>query len=118
MKKLILSVCLIILLVALSANSAIALKCGNDLIREEDTTWKVETTLKNNGGKIIGRNSVGMHTTSGVYTSHSGRQYVSNSGIIEKWFVSVPSGYGKPYCYELTFIGSILKEIGSGAECK
>jgi hypothetical protein len=31
---------------------------------------------------------------------------------------SPSSGYDRPYCYELTFIGSILKKIGSGVECK
>jgi len=118
MKNLLLSFCLIILLLALSVNSAIALKCGNDLIREEDTTWKVATTLNKNGGKVIGKENIGMHTTSGIYTSHSGRQYISNSGLVQKWFVLVPSGYGSPSCYELTFIGSILKEIGSAIECK
>ena len=118
MKKLLLSTCLIILLVALSANQAIALKCGNDLIREEDTSFKVATTLKNNGGKIIGKENVGMHSTSGIYTSHTGRKYISDSGLVQKWFVIVPSGYGSPSCYELTFIGSILKEIGSAIDCK
>ncbi|MFO7667010.1 MAG: hypothetical protein R6V76_10355 [Desulfobacterales bacterium] len=118
MKKLLLYIYLIIFLLALSVNSAIALKCGNDLIQVGDTTWEVRTALTNNGGKIIGNEKAGTHRTSGYYTLDGGRDYISNSEPIEKWFISIPGENGSPYCYELTFIGPILKKIGSGAECK
>lgn len=118
MKKLLLYIYLIILLLVLSANPAIALKCGNDLIQVGDTTWEVRTALTNNGWKIIGNENAGTHRTSGFYTPDGGRDYISKSEPIEKWFISVPGETGKPYCHELTFIGLILKKIGSGAECK
>ena len=118
MKILLFYIYLIISLLALSVNSAIALTCGNDLIQVGDTAWEVRNALTNNGGKIIGNEKAGMHRASGYYTPDGGRDYISNSEPIEKWFISVPSGNGMPYCYELTFIGSILKKIGSGAECK
>jgi len=117
MKKLLLYIYLIILLLVLSANPAIALKCGNDLIQVGDTTWEVRTALTNNGGKIIGKENAGTHRSSGYYTP-DGMDYIANSEPIEKWFISVPDEPGKPYCYELTFIGSILKKIGSAIECK
>jgi hypothetical protein len=118
MKKLLLNTCLVVFLLILSIDHAFALKCGNDLIREGDTTFKVINILNNNGGKILGKERVGTQHTSGIYTSISGKQYVANYEIVEKWFIRVSSGYGSPYCYELTFIGSVLKEIGSGIECK
>ena len=118
MKKLLLNMYLIILLLLLSSNPAIALKCGNDLIQVGDTTWEVRTALTNNGGKITGNENAGTHRSSGFYTSDGGRDYISNSKPIEKWFISVPSEFGKPSCYELTFIGLILKKIGSAIECK
>jgi len=118
MKKLPLYFYLIMLSLVLSANPAIALKCGNDLIQVGDTTWEVRTALTNNSGKIIGTEKTGTHRTSGFYTPDGGRDYISNSEPIEKWFISVSSGDGAPSCYELTFIGSILKKIRSGVECK
>lgn len=118
MKKLLLYIYFIILLLVLSANPAIALKCGNDLIREGDTTWEVRTMLTNNGGKIIGKENAGVKRAPENYASDTGGADLSNAKLIEKWFISVPGGFGRPSCYELTFIGSILKKIGSGVECK
>jgi len=119
MKKLLLYIYLIMLLLALSANPAIALKCGNDLIQEGDTTWEVRTALTNNGWKIIGKENAGINRTSESHTlNDTGRGDISNAKLIEKWFVSIPGESGRPYCCELTFIGSILKKIGSGVECK
>lgn len=130
MKKLPIYSYLVILLLVLTANPAIALRCGNDLIQEGDTTSKVRITLTNNGGEIIEKEYSGAkgdgainskikgHSNSGSYTSNKKRRYTSHAEAIEKWFISAPSGYGRPYCYELTFIGSILKEIGTGVECK
>ena len=118
MKKLLLYIYLIILLLVLSANPAIALKCGNDLIQEGDTTWEVRATLTNNGGKVIGKESMGVQRAPENYASDTGGADISNAKKIEKWFISVPGGFGSPYCYELTFIGSVLKKIGSGVECK
>ena len=118
MKKLLLYIYLTILLLILSANPAIALKCGNDLIQVGDTTWEVRTALTNNGGKIIGKENTGIYRAPGYYTPDGGRDYISNSESIEKWFISVPDGSGSPVCCELTFVGSILKKIGTGGECK
>lgn len=122
MKKLLLNLCLIVLFLALSANSAIALRCGNDLIREGDTIMKVMNTLKKNDGEIVEKKHVGAkgdgtinsrnkgHNTSGSYTTKTKK--------IEKLFIKIRSGYGRPYCYELTFVSSILKEIGSAIDCE
>ena len=116
MKKLLLYVYLIILLSVLSANPAIALKCGNDLIQEGDTTWEVRTVLTNNGGKIIGKEYKGLKRDPDNYNSDSGGG-ISNEKKIEKWIISLPGGSGKPLCCDLTFIGPILKKIGSVVEC-
>jgi len=130
MKKLLLYIYLLILLLALSANPAIALRCGNDLITEGDTTSKVKVVLKNNGGEIIEKEYVGSQgdrtinsRTKGTVNLKTKRHHTSGSHTSsavsgEKWLISAPSGYGRPYCYELTFVGSVLKEIGSGVECK
>jgi len=118
MKKLPLYISLIILMTVLSANPANAIKCGNDMIQVGDTTWEVRSALTNNGGKIIGKENAGTKSTSGYYTPDGGRDYISNAEKVEKWLISVPGGEGVPSCYELTFVGSILKKIGSGAECK
>lgn len=117
MKKLLLYVYLIILLSVLSANTAIALKCGNDLIQEGDTTWEVRTVLTNNGGKIIGKEYTGLKRAPDNFTSETGVADISNAKKIEKWFISLPGEAGRPLCYELTFIGPILKKIRSGVEC-
>ena len=117
MKKLLLYIYLIILLLILSANPAIALKCGNELIQVGDTTWEVRTALTNNGGKIIGKENKGVKRAPDNFDSDAGGADISNAKKIEKWFISLPGGSGGPLCYELTFIGSILKKIGSGVEC-
>ena len=109
---------LAIILTVLSVNPAIALKCGNDQIQEGDTTWEVRTALTNNGGKITGKETPGAHRSSGYYTSDGGRDYISKSEPIEKWLISVPGEFDRPSCHELTFIGSVLKKIVSGIECK
>jgi len=118
MNKLLIYINLIILLPVLSANAANALKCGNDVIQVGDTTWEVRSALTNNGGKIIGKENAGTQSTSGYYTPDGGRDYISNVEKVDKWIISVPGGDGVPSCYELTFIGPILKKIGSVAECK
>ena len=130
MKKSLLYIYLIILLLVLSVNPAIALRCGNDLIREGDTTINVRITLQNNGGEIIAKETLGGKTEGNIssqtqgyrthrgYTSNTQSSYNSNTELVEKWFIKAPSGYGSPYCYELKFVGSILKEIGPGVQCK
>jgi len=116
-KKILLYIYLIILLSVLSENPAIALKCGNDQIQEGDTTWEVRTVLTNNGGKIIGKEYTGLKRAPENYASDTGGADISNAKKIEKWFISLPGGSGGPLCYELTFIGPVLKKIGSGVEC-
>jgi hypothetical protein len=115
--KLLLYIFLILILSVLSANPAIALKCGNDLIQEGDTTWEVRTVLTNNGGKIIEKGYSGLKRAPDNFFSDAGGADISNAKKIEKWFISLPCGSGGPLCYELTFIGPILKKIGSGVEC-
>ena len=106
MKKLLLYIYLIILLLVLSANPAIALKCGNDLIQEGDTTWEVRTMLTNNGGKIIGKEYSGLKRAPDNFDSDAGGADISNAKKIEKWFISLPCGSGGPLCYELTLMVS------------
>ncbi len=115
MKKLPIYVFLMILLSGLGANPAIALRCGNNLIREGDSASEVRIILKNNGGEIIEKTHSGARGSKAV---NSKTKVHSASHSVEKWFVRAPSGYGRPYCYELTFVGSILEEIGTGIECK
>ncbi|MBU1055981.1 MAG: DUF2845 domain-containing protein [Proteobacteria bacterium] len=103
-----------ILLLALTANTAIALRCGNDLIREGDTASEVRITLKNNGGEIIEKS----YFTTKTKISKKSKKKKYTSHTVEKWFVKTPSGYGHPYCYELTFEGSVLEKIGHGVECE
>ena len=128
MKKYYLDICLIILLLALLANSAFALRCGNDLILIGDTTMKVRLALKSkNCGEIIEKEFAGEteHRTFNAKTkyypaySKTKGHYTSDTKKIEKWFIMVKSSYGGiHYCYELTFVDSKLKEIGSGIKCK
>ena len=131
MKILLLNIYLIIFLLALSINPAIALRCGNDLIQEGDTTSKVKVVLKSNGGEIVEKEYISSQRdrtkkksqTKGTVNlktkrHHTSGSYTSSAVNVEKWLISAPSGYGRPYCYELTFAGSVLKEIGSGVECK
>lgn len=101
-----------ILLLALTANTAIALRCGNDLIQEGDSTSEVRITLENNSGEIIEKS----HFTTKTKISKKSKKYTFQT--VEKWFIKAPSGYGHPYCYELTFEDSILEKIGPGVECK
>ncbi|MGB5155862.1 DUF2845 domain-containing protein [Desulfobacterium sp. N47] len=116
MKKLSIYIYFIILSVALTASTASALRCGNDLISEGDSTSKVRITLKNNGGEIIEKTYSDARGGKSSNSKKKGR-YSSHTGVIEKWFIRAPSGYGRPYCYELTFVGSKLEEIGSGVDC-
>lgn len=119
------------ILLILSASPALALRCGNDLINIGDTTMGVMVTLKNNGGEIllkedlggksngyISSRAKGHQTPKGSYVVRSKTSYDSKTELIQKWYIKAPAGYGNPYCYELTFVGSVLNEIGDGVECK
>lgn len=116
MNKFISYIYLIILLLAITASPAIALRCGNDLILEGDSTLEVRIALKNNGGEIIEKIYPGAKEGLSINSKKRGK-HSSHTGAIEKWFIRSPSGYGRTYCYELTFVGSKLKEIGSGVDC-
>lgn len=127
MKKYYLNICLIILLLALLANSAFALRCGTALIQVGDTTMKVRIALKSkNCGEIIEKEYVGetengtFNAKTKYYPSYSNTKgnYSSNTKKREKWFIRVKNEYGGSHnCYELIFVDSKLKEIGSFVKC-
>jgi hypothetical protein len=105
---------------ALAAGSS--LRCGNDLIRIGDVAYVVERKLDDCGEilsrAVTGERKVREWTPWGHPFSTNDRRYgryAMRTVLIETWFVRIDSY--TDYCYELTFEGGRLIEIGDFQQC-
>lgn len=84
----------------INLNPAYAIRCGNDLIQEGDSTFEVILTLKK-CGNVMEKEMVQSENT---YEK------------IEKWLIRAYE-MGHHYCYELTFKDTKLIEIRLLGQC-
>jgi len=75
-------------------SNAHAIRCNNDLITENDSTFEVVLTLAK-CGSVLDKEL--------IRSADTGRK-------IEKWLIRV-NEWGNPYCYELTFVDAVLRDI-------
>ena len=80
--------------------NAHAIRCSNDLISEDDTKFEVTLTLSK-CGTVLDKELIRSEDT---------------DKKIEKWLIRVLEMGGR-YCYELTFIDTILSDIDLVGKC-
>jgi len=104
------------------AQAGSSLRCGNGLIHVGDVTYVVERKLEG-CAEILSRAVVGERKIrewmpwGHPFSTNDRRygRYATRSVIIETWFVRIDSY--TDYCYELTFEGGRLIEIGDFQQC-
>jgi len=95
-----LSILLSLAILLFIGSNAHALRCHYDLISEDDTKFEVTLTL---------------HKCGTVLDEEIIRSEDSDQKI-EKWLIRVREWAGQ-YCYELTFIDAVLRDIESLGKC-
>jgi hypothetical protein len=114
--------CIALALVAPVRAAGSSLRCGNDLIYVGDVAYVVERKLAG-CGEILSRAVVGERKVREFipwghpFSTNERRygRYAMRTVLIETWFVRVDSY--TDYCYELTFEGGRLSEIGDFQQC-
>ncbi len=91
-----------IALVLFFGSNAHAIRCGNDLISEDDSKFEVVLTLEK-CGSLLGKELIRSADT---------------NRKIEKWLIRVNEWGSNRYCYELTFVDAVLRDIEWIGKCK
>ncbi len=86
--------------ILVSGANAYAIRCNNDLISEDDSKFEVVLTL-DKCGSVLEKELIRSEDT---------------HRKVEKWLIRVLE-WGYRYCYELTFVDAVLKDIEWLGKC-
>ncbi len=114
--------CIVLAMASPVRASGSSLRCGNNLIYVGDVAYVVERKLEGCGEilsrAVTGERKVREYMPWGHPFSTNDRRYgryAKRTVVIETWFVRIDSY--TDYCYELTFEGGKLIEIGDFQQC-
>lgn len=125
MRKVSISIIMLIICSSFVQYSYAGIRCGSDIIGVGDSTMDVMIRLRN-CGEVIAKEEV-QKNVDGTFEARTDyhNNYSQTKGdfkaavrTIEKWYIRVDEGRGNYYCYPLFFESGYLTYVGDYAECR